>query len=68
MIWPIGQPLLETYYETALSSRSTWYKLARHCEFEIENSGSLHLAYHIEEQSVWKNSFKRKQNIETSIG
>ncbi len=51
LIWPIGQPP-GPLLQRALRSREIWLELAEAAGFWINRSGSLHLAYHADEQAV----------------
>ncbi|MGD1892605.1 MAG: TIGR03364 family FAD-dependent oxidoreductase [Cyclobacteriaceae bacterium] len=51
LIWPIGQPK-GSLLQRALRSQATWRELANKAGFGIKENGSLHLAYHADEQAV----------------
>jgi D-hydroxyproline dehydrogenase subunit beta len=51
MIWPIGQPVGEMY-KLARRSRELWLNVLRTVDLWHECSGSLHLAYHDDEEAV----------------
>ena len=51
MIWPTGQPDGE-YYELAMRSRQIWLDLSTKANFQLDQNGSLHLAYQNDEQNV----------------
>ncbi len=51
LIWPIGQPPGATR-QRALRSREVWLDLSQKAGFWANKNGSLHLAYHADEQSV----------------
>ncbi len=58
LIWPIGQPpggLLQR----ALRSRTTWFALAEVAGFGVKRNGSLHLAYHSDEQAVLEEFYEQ---------
>ncbi|GAA4829971.1 TIGR03364 family FAD-dependent oxidoreductase [Saccharopolyspora rosea] len=50
LLWPIGQP--GDRYERALRSREIWLEMARRAGLWCAEVGSLHLAYHADEQAV----------------
>ena len=51
LIWPIGQePGLGLNY--AIRSREHWMELSKQADFWCRNNGSLHLAYHEDEEAV----------------
>ena len=51
MIWPIGQePTVGLEY--ALRSRQHWINLSKQAGFWLSMNGSLHLAYHNDEEAV----------------
>ena len=51
MIWPIGQPAGEMY-ELARRSREMWLNVLQATGLWHERAGSLHLAYHKDEEDV----------------
>ncbi|MBN9517160.1 TIGR03364 family FAD-dependent oxidoreductase [bacterium] len=51
MIWPIGQPAGERY-ELARRSRDVWLEVLRAAGLWHDPCGSLHLAYHADEEQV----------------
>lgn len=51
MIWPTGQPGGE-YYQLAIRSREIWLDLSEKANFQLDQNGSLHLAYQSDEQNV----------------
>lgn len=51
MIWPIGQPDGELY-ERAMLSRQIWKEICDSAGIWYDEAGSLHLAYHNDEQIV----------------
>jgi FAD dependent oxidoreductase TIGR03364 len=51
LVWPVGQPA-GPLYERAMRSRSTWLDIIREAKLWNVPSGSLHLAYHADEQAV----------------
>lgn len=51
LIWPIGQPS-GRLIQRALRSQATWRELFTKAGFGIKENGSLHLAYHADEQAV----------------
>lgn len=51
MIWPIGQPT-GSRYDLALRSRNIWLNLLRAAGLWHDPCGSLHLAYHEDEDQV----------------
>ena len=51
MIWPIGQPS-GTMYKRAIRSREIWKAIATEANIWHEETGSLHLAYSVEEWKV----------------
>jgi len=51
MIWPTGQPEGE-YYELAMKSRQIWLDLSEKANFQLDQNGSLHLAYQNDEQNA----------------
>ncbi|MEZ6017647.1 MAG: TIGR03364 family FAD-dependent oxidoreductase [Planctomycetota bacterium] len=51
MVWPIGQPE-GRLRARALRSREVWLELASEAGYWIEETGSLHLAYHADEAAV----------------
>lgn len=51
MIWPIGQPL-GAPYELARRSREIWLAVLQESGLWHEHAGSLHLAYHEDEDQV----------------
>ncbi len=51
MIWPTGQPGGD-YYELAMRSRQIWLDLSEKANFQVDQNGSLHLAYQNDEQNV----------------
>lgn len=51
LIWPIGQPT-GTLVQRALRSQATWRELAPKVGFGLRENGSIHLAYHTDEQAV----------------
>lgn len=53
MLWPIGQPAGEMY-QTALRSHEHWQNILTESGLWHENTGSLHLAYHPDEEAVLK--------------
>jgi FAD dependent oxidoreductase TIGR03364 len=67
MIWPIGQPpgLL---YNRAMRSRQIWKTIAAETGMWLQETGSLHLAYHAEEWQVLQELeavfIKEKRNVE----
>jgi FAD dependent oxidoreductase TIGR03364 len=53
MLWPIGQPA-GVLYKRAMRSREIWKEVAGGAGIWLEETGSLHLAYHAEEWTVLK--------------
>ncbi len=51
MIWPIGQPAGELY-ELARRSRELWLNTLQDTGLWYERTGSLHLAYHDDEEAI----------------
>ncbi len=51
MIWPIGQPAGDTL-QIALRSRNIWKELLEESGIWHEKTGSLHLAYHLDEWQI----------------
>lgn len=51
LVWPVGQPE-GPLYERALRSREVWLDVAARSGMWCERSGSLHLAYHSDEEAV----------------
>ena len=51
LIWPIGQATGGSL-QRALRSREIWLSLAEKAGFWVTDNGSLHLAYHADEQAV----------------
>jgi glycine/D-amino acid oxidase-like deaminating enzyme len=51
MLWPIGQPSGELY-EIAMRSREYWLRLGNSGVVEIEQCGSIHVAYQSDELAV----------------
>lgn len=51
LVWPVGQPR-GVLYERALRSRQIWLEVAAKSGMWCAESGSLHLAYHRDEQAV----------------
>jgi FAD dependent oxidoreductase TIGR03364 len=51
LVWPIGQqPGIG--FETALRSRTHWLEVSNQAGFWLNQNGSLHLAYHEDEEAV----------------
>lgn len=64
MIWPIGQA--DGLYETAVRSRDIWRELGDKKAFWYRNTGSLHLAYEVDEWKVLNEAydvFKNKRRV-----
>ena len=51
MIWPIGQPA-GPMHQMALRSRELWLEILKAARLSYRRTGSLHLAYHDDEQDV----------------
>jgi FAD dependent oxidoreductase TIGR03364 len=51
LVWPIGQPAGHLF-DRAMRSRAVWLQLAAEAGIPVESNGSLHLAYHEDEQAV----------------
>ncbi|WKN43408.1 TIGR03364 family FAD-dependent oxidoreductase [Tunicatimonas pelagia] len=51
LIWPIGQTA-GSLLERAKRSQATWRELSTEVGFGLQENGSLHLAYHADEQAV----------------
>lgn len=51
MVWPIGQPA-GRMHELAMRSREVWLELLTAAGLPYQNTGSLHLAYHADEEAV----------------
>ncbi len=51
MIWPIGQPD-GVLYERALHSKAIWKELCNEAGIWYEETGSLHVAHHVDEWQV----------------
>ena len=51
MVWPIGIPR-GPLLDRAMVSRARWIELSKEASFWLEESGSLHLAYHDDELQV----------------
>jgi FAD dependent oxidoreductase TIGR03364 len=51
MVWPIGQEP-EVGLDYALRSRQHWIELAKQSGFWLSSHGSIHLAYHEDEEAV----------------
>lgn len=51
MVWPVGQPVGETY-QYAIRSRDLWKEICTKAGIWHEQTGSLHLAYHEAELAV----------------
>lgn len=51
MVWPVGQPEGDLQ-RRALRSRAVWLELAREVGFWVDPCGSLHVAYHDDEEAV----------------
>ena len=65
LVWPIGQPP-GPLYDRAAKSRETWLDLSKKAGFWALESGSLHLAYHIDELEVireYHEKFGRKTHL-----
>ena len=58
LIWPIGQPP-GALLQRALRSRATWLALAKVAGFGVKRNGSLHLAYHADEQAVLEEFYEQ---------
>ncbi len=58
LIWPIGQPP-GVLLQRALRSRATWLTLAEAAGFGAKHNGSLHLAYHADEQAVLEEFYEQ---------
>lgn len=57
LIWPIGQPPGATL-QRALRSREIWLEISEAAGFWVNRNGSLHLAYHADEQAVLKEFYE----------
>lgn len=62
MVWPIGQPAGKLY-ERALRSRSIWKEIGESGAFGYEEAGSLHMAYHPDEQRVLEEFFEAEKKF-----
>jgi D-hydroxyproline dehydrogenase subunit beta len=51
LIWPLGQPA-GPRFERAMRSRATWLELSKYAGIDVQQNGSLTLAYHDDEQAV----------------
>ncbi len=58
LIWTIGQPP-GALLQRALRSRATWLALAEVAGFGVKRDGSLHLAYHADEQAVLEEFYEQ---------
>ena len=56
MIWPVGQPA-GPLYATAMRSRAIWKEICTEAGIWHQENGSLHLAYHDDEQAVLEEFF-----------
>lgn len=59
MLWPIGQPA-GPQYEMAMRSRELWVQLLQAAELPYSPEGSLHLAYHADEEAVAREFVERE--------
>lgn len=51
MVWPIGQPA-GRMHQLAMRSRELWWEALTAARLPFQNTGSLHLAYHADEEAV----------------
>ena len=61
LIWPIGQPP-GPLLQRALRSRASWLELAEAAGFWVNRNGSLHLAYHADEEAVLREFLESSGN------
>ena len=66
LIWPIGQPPGPTR-QRALRSREIWLELAEAAGFWVNRNGSLHLAYHADEQAVLEEFYESSGQIDYQL-
>jgi FAD dependent oxidoreductase TIGR03364 len=61
MVWPVGQPegLL---YESAVRSASIWKQICSEAGFYYDTSGSIHIAYEVDEENVLEEVFEYYKN------
>ena len=63
MIWPIGQEP-NVGLEYAMRSRQHWIELAKQADFWLSANGSIHLAYHEDEEAILKEFLELYQGAE----
>jgi FAD dependent oxidoreductase TIGR03364 len=66
MIWPIGIPR-GPLLERALVSRARWIEFSKEAKFWLEESGSLHVAYHDDEMQVLREFHERESKARSRL-
>ncbi len=66
LVWPVGQKPGKML-DRALRSRSVWQELSAAAGFWMKENGSLHLAYHADEQAVLQEFMELDGNKEYEV-